>query len=117
MGNVIEVNFRAKLQDLPEEYSSVWLSTDIKPMFLKKNSIALDITHIRFKVYRTSRNIAIQFHYGIGKPGSEIPSQIYQKLPIYRKSIKDTWKIIFDELEMYNAVLPCSISTLRKSVK
>jgi len=98
MGNIIQVDFKArqlqkKAQLRPNKFYSGWVSASIPN---KKTSF------IKFKVYQTSKNYAVQFSIGEGTTYHDSPDFWYTESPLYRKDLDDLWTYIFNRLPHLN---------------
>lgn len=59
--------------------------------------------HIKFRVYKTKKNFAVQFSHGIGGKGNPSPNGWSNSDPIYKKDLDKLWSSIFNHIEYCNA--------------
>lgn len=112
MDNVIEINFRKEIDDLPHEYSSLWMRANKSTLF-KTQGNEINFSHIRFKIYQTKHSFGVQFFYGVGECYDELPKFMYSSTPTYKQSIDQAWGEIFSELSKRDAEIPYKIGLFR----
>ena len=102
MSNVIKVDFKNHRQIekpnsvcLPKRFYSGWVSSVIST----SKEYDLWTSHIRFKVYETDKNFAVQFSIGQGGQGFASPNSWYDSSPVYKKDINKLWVYIFNTLK------------------
>lgn len=100
MGDVIVVNFKNHKTEMLTKFFSGWIPTFIEGR--TDTDPSCWTTHIKFHVYETNKNFAVQFSRGTGNTKNSSPSGWSDSSPVYKKDIDKLWEYIFNCLEQLN---------------
>jgi len=112
LSNVIKVDFKNHKTNYLDEFSIGWISA------LKERCEDPEFWnyHIRFMVYQTDKNFAVQFFEGVGGQYQERPRFFTSEKPKYKKDLDKLWQYIFNRLDYMNADQELIKEKIRKKI-